>query len=284
MKFTKMHGCGNDYVYVSGFTEKVDNKSEMAKYVSDRHFGIGSDGLIFINPSEVADCEMEMYNSDGSRAEMCGNGVRCVAKFAYDNKIVTDRVLTVETLAGIKKIELSLDGEDKVTGATVNMGSPILEPALVPCDTTKLSDYVSGTVVERTLNVQGQDYKITAVSMGNPHAVIFMDKSVADLPIESIGPSFENHPAFPKRTNTEFAYVVDSKTIEMRVWERGAGETFACGTGACATAVAAILNGYTDKEVTLKLLGGDLHISWSGNAEDPVFMEGPAVTVFKGEI
>lgn len=283
MKFTKMQGCGNDYVYVNGFTEKVDNKPEVARFVSDRHFGIGSDGLIFINPSEVADCEMEMYNSDGSRAEMCGNGVRCVAKFAYDKGIVNNSTLTVETLAGIKKIDLKTE-DNKVVGAKVNMGSPILEPSDIPCDVTKFNEKIDGYVLEKELTVDGVEYKVSAVSMGNPHCIIFMDKSVKDLEIEKIGPSFEVHEAFPKHVNTEFVHVENRNTIEMRVWERGAGETWACGTGACAVAVAAILNGYVENEVTIKLLGGNLNITFSGDVNEPVFMEGPAVTVFEGEI
>lgn len=283
MKFTKMQGCGNDYVYVNGFTEKVEDKPAVARMVSDRHFGIGSDGLIFINPSKVADCEMEMYNSDGSRAEMCGNGIRCVSKFAYDKGITDKLSLSVETLAGIKYIDLIREAGE-IKGAKVNMGHPILIPEEVPCDISKFTEQIEGYVLEKKLEVLGKEYKVSAVSMGNPHAVIFMDKSVKDLKIEKIGPYFEVHEAFPRHTNTEFVHVEDRKTIEMRVWERGAGETWACGTGACAVAVAAILNGYADNEVTVKLLGGDLKISFSGNVNDPVYMEGPAVTVFEGEI
>lgn len=284
MKFTKMQGCGNDYVYVNGFEEVVLDKSKKAIEVSDRHFGIGSDGLIFINPSNVADCEMEMYNSDGTRAEMCGNGVRCVAKFAYDKKLVNKKVISVETLAGIKTIELTINKEGQVTGGTVNMGKPILEPSLVPCDVDKFEEVKGQYVLEAPLVVDGVTYKVSAVSMGNPHAIIHIDQSVKEFPLEEIGPKFETHPAFPNRTNTEFVRVLDRKTIEMRVWERGAGETLACGTGACAVAVSSIINGYVDNEVTIKLLGGDLHIKWSGNEEDPVYMEGAATNVFEGEI
>lgn len=283
MKFTKMQGCGNDYVYVNGFTEVVEDKPAMARKVSDRHFGIGSDGLIFINPSDVADCEMEMYNSDGSRAEMCGNGIRCVAKFAYDKGIVNNTSLTVETLAGIKKIELIKD-TDGIKGARVNMGCPILTPSMVPCDPSKFISCEGEYVLNRPLEIKGTTYRVSAVSMGNPHAVIFMDSPVDKLKIEEIGPFSEVHEAFPRHVNTEFAYIHDRKTISMRVWERGAGETWACGTGACAVAVAAILNGFADNEVTVKLLGGDLKISFSGDLSDPVYMEGPAVTVFEGEI
>lgn len=284
MKFTKMQGCGNDYVYVNGFTEQVEDKKAAAVKVSDRHFGIGSDGLIFINPSEKADCEMEMYNSDGSRAEMCGNGVRCVAKFAYDNGIVKKDVLDVETLAGIKHIELKFDGTGEVCGAKVDMECPILTPEAIPCDVSEFQGTVDKYVMSVPLEVEGQTYKVSAVSMGNPHAVIFIDTDVKEFPLEKIGPVFEVHPAFPKHVNTEFVRILDRNTVEMRVWERGAGETFACGTGACAVVVAAILNGFTDHEVTVKLLGGDLKISWGGNETDSVFMEGPATTVFKGEI
>lgn len=284
MKFTKMQGCGNDYVYVNGFTETVTDKSKEAIRVSDRHFGVGSDGLIFINPSKIADCEMEMYNSDGTRAEMCGNGVRCVAKFAYDKKIVDKNIITVETLAGIKTIELTMDENGEVTGGTVNMGCPILEPIKVPCDTSKFDEFSGKYVMEQPLTVDGITYKVSAVSMGNPHAIIHINQSVKEFPLEEIGPKFEIHPAFPNRTNTEFVRVLDRKTIEMRVWERGAGETLACGTGACAVAVSSIINGYVDNEVTIKLLGGDLHIKWDGKETDPVYMEGAATNVFEGEI
>lgn len=283
MKFTKMEGCGNDYVYVNGFTETVEDKPAMARKVSDRHFGIGSDGLIFINPSKVADCEMEMYNSDGSRSEMCGNGIRCVSKFAYDNGIVNKTSLSVETLAGIKYIDLKMS-QGEVVGAKVNMGKPILVPSEIPCDVTNLAGPVDGYVLEKPMVVDGITYSVSAVSMGNPHVIIRTDSDLSDFPIEKLGPLFEVHPAFPRKVNTEFINIIDRKTIRMRVWERGAGETFACGTGACAVAVSAILNGYVDNEVTIKLLGGDLKISFSGDVNDPVYMEGPAVTVFKGEI
>lgn len=284
MKFTKMQGCGNDYVYVNGFTETVENKSEAARIVSDRHFGIGSDGLIFINPSKNADCEMEMYNSDGSRAEMCGNGIRCVAKFAYDHGIVQKKKFDVDTLAGVKHIRLKCNENDEVIGAVVDMGSPILKPELIPCDVTKFQAPIENHVISAPLEVGQKTYQVTAVSMGNPHAVVYIDTDVLEFPLESIGPVFEVSEAFPKHVNTEFVRVLDRKTVEMRVWERGAGETFACGTGACAVVVSSILNGYVDNEVTVKLLGGDLKISWSGKETDSVFMEGPATTVFTGEI
>lgn len=288
MKFTKMQGAGNDYVYVSGFTENVEDKSAAAIKVSDRHFGIGSDGLIFINPSTKADFEMEMYNSDGSRAEMCGNGIRCVAKYAYDNRLTDKTHFTIETLAGIKTIDLVIDEKtDTAVAARVDMGAPILDPELVPADMSAFMMSGLGdnkSIIDRALLVDDSAYSVTCVSMGNPHAVIFIDTPVAEFPLEQIGPRFENHQAFPKRTNTEFVRVLSRDTVEMRVWERGAGETLACGTGASATAVACILNGLTDLTVTVKLLGGDLKISWGGGLEDHVYMEGPATTVFTGEI
>lgn len=293
MKFTKMHGIGNDYVYVNGFTEKVADKSAAAVFVSDRHFGIGSDGLIFINPSDKADFEMEMYNSDGSRAEMCGNGIRCVSKYVYDNRMTDKTTFTIETLAGIKVIELTVDkASHTAISARVDMGAPILEPVRVPVDEKQLGAQkeectaagFEGAVISRTISVDGKNYDITAVSMGNPHAIVFIENPVADFDLEHIGPQFETHAAFPKKTNTEFVRVLDRNTVEMRVWERGAGETLACGTGASATAVACILNDLTENEVTVKLLGGDLKISWDGNCDSSVFMEGTATTVFTGEI
>lgn len=285
MKFTKMHGIGNDYVYVNGAVEKVDNKPEVAIKVSDRHFGIGSDGIIFINPSEKGDFEMEMYNADGSRAEMCGNGVRCVSKYVYDKGLTDKKIVDIETLAGIKKIELNVDEKtNKVISAKVNMGAPILKPELVPCSLKEFAAGDEGCVIDRTLKVDGKDYGVTCVSMGNPHAIVFIDEEVKDFPLEIIGPKFECHAAFPKRTNTEFVKIIDRNTVDMRVWERGSGETLACGTGACATVVACILNGFTDNTVTVRLLGGDLKISWSGNLSEPVYMEGTATTVYEGEI
>lgn len=285
MKFTKMHGIGNDYVYVNGAVEKVDNKPEVAIKVSDRHFGIGSDGIIFINPSEKGDFEMEMYNADGSRAEMCGNGVRCVSKYVYDKGLTDKKVVDIETLAGIKKIELNVDEKtNKVISAKVNMGAPILKPELVPCSLKEFAAGNEGMVVNRALKVDGIEYGVTCVSMGNPHAIVFIKEEVKDFPLEAIGPKFESHPAFPKRTNTEFVRIVDRNTVDMRVWERGSGETLACGTGACATVVACILNGHTDNTVTVRLLGGDLKITWSGDFAESVYMEGPATTVYEGEI
>ena len=277
MKFTKMHGIGNDYVYVNCFKETVENPSAVARYVSDRHFGIGSDGLILIKPSDVADCEMDMYNLDGSQGAMCGNGIRCVAKYVYDYGIVKKENISVSTKSGIKYLDLTVrDG--KVALVRVNMGSPVLTASQIPV--------VSSTeeMINAPLKVNGETYYITAVSMGNPHAIVYMT-DVDHLDIGEIGPYFENHMAFPDRVNTEFVEVLDDHTLKMRVWERGSGETLACGTGACAVAVASILNGHVDgeKPVTVKLLGGDLEIFWD-RQENLVYMTGPAATVFDGEI
>lgn len=274
MKFTKMQGLGNDYVYVNCFCEKIENPSELAKKISDRHFGVGSDGLIMINPSDVADFEMEMYNADGSRGEMCGNGIRCVAKYVYDYGLTDKTSISVETLGGIKYLDLTVK-DGKVRLVKVNMGSPRLAPAEVPVIAE------GEKVVNEPIIVRGREYHMTCVSMGNPHTVIFVDRDVRELPLEEIGPDFESHERFPNRVNTEFVRVLDRKTAEMRVWERGSGETLACGTGACAVAVACILNGLGEDEMTIKLLGGDLQIQWD-KEKDAVYMTGPAETVFEG--
>ena len=276
MKFTKMHGIGNDYVYVNCFQETVENPSEVAKFVSDRHFGIGSDGLILIKPSKVADCYMEMYNADGSNSAMCGNGIRCVAKYVYDYGLTDKTEIDVETAAGIKHIVLTIK-DGKVEKARVDMGEPILKPELVP---------VVGEgemLVNEPIMVDGEEYRMTCVSMGNPHAVVFLDEDVKNLEIEKIGPKFENHERFPARVNTEFMYVLDRNTMNLRVWERGSGETWACGTGTCASVVASVLNGLTERNVLVHLLGGDLEIYWSAE-DNHVYMTGPATTVFDGEI
>ncbi len=275
MKFTKMHGIGNDYVYVNCLAETVAHPEETAKYVSDRHFGIGADGLILIKPSKNADFEMEMYNADGSRGEMCGNGIRCVAKYVYDYGLTDKTKISVETLAGIKHLDLTLE-QGKVSLVKVDMGAPELSPEKIPV-------LASGAqAVDIPLEVDGKTYQVTCVSMGNPHCVIFMEEDVRTLDLEKIGSSFEHHPNFPKRINTEFVNVIDKHTLRMRVWERGSGETLACGTGACAVLAAAILNGKADQEATVQLLGGDLHISWQGGTA-PIYMTGPAATVFDGE-
>ena len=275
MKFTKMEGLGNDYVYVNCFRETVDNPSEVAKKVSDRHFGIGSDGLILIKPSEVADFRMDMYNADGSQAEMCGNGIRCVAKYVYDYGLTDKTSISIETLAGIKYLDLQVT-DGKVSLITVNMGSPELIPDKIPV----ILD--SKRVVDEPIEVDGTTYKMTCVSMGNPHCIVFVEDT-ASFPLETVGPLFENHERFPKRVNTEFIQLLDRKTVNMRVWERGSGETLACGTGACASAVACILNGLTEDEITLHLLGGDLIVRWD-QQDNLVYMTGPARVVFDGEI
>lgn len=275
MKFTKMHGCGNDYVYINGFEEKVENKSEVAVKVSDRHFGIGGDGAIFINPSTIADFEMEMYNADGSRSEMCGNGIRCVAKYVYDKGLTDKTSLCIESYGKVKYIDLMIE-DGKVSMVKVNMGSPELKAELVPV----LSD--KDEVIQEEIEVNGTIYHMTAVSMGNPHAVMFVE-DVANFDLKNIGPLFEHHPRFPKRVNAEFVKIIDRNNVEMRVWERGTGETLACGTGCCATAVACVLNGLTEEQVTVKLLGGSLTIQWD-REQNLVYMTGPATTVFEGEI
>lgn len=275
MKFTKMHGIGNDYVYVNCFEESVKNPAEVSKFVSDRHFGIGSDGLILISPSATADFRMNIYNADGSQAEMCGNGIRCVAKYVYDYGLTDKTEISVETLAGIKYLRLQVEN-GKVASVEVNMGAPILEPKEIPVAVEE------SPVVNVPVEVKGKIYHMTCVSMGNPHAIIFMN-NVKDLDIAAIGPYFENHTVFPKRTNTEFVEVLDRNTVNMRVWERGSDETLACGTGACATTVACILNDKTENEVTVHLLGGDLKIRWDREANQ-VYMTGPATVVFDGEI
>ena len=277
MKFTKMHGCGNDYIYVDGAKEILtpQEKPEVVRRLSDRHFGIGGDGVIFINPSKEADFEMEMYNMDGSRAEMCGNGIRCVAKFVYDKGLTDKTSISVISCGKIKYLTLTVEN-GKVSTVEVNMGSPILKAENIPVISDK--EEVIGDEIE----VDGEIYKMTCVSMGNPHAVVFMDE-VEGLPLEKMGPLFENHVRFPKRINTEFVKVLDENTVEMRVWERGTGETLACGNGACATVVACVLNGLTKEQVTVKLLGGNLQIQWDRES-NLVYMTGPATTVFEGEI
>jgi len=276
MKFTKMHGCGNDYVYVDCTNEMIENPSEVSKYVSDRHFGIGSDGLILICSSETADFRMAMYNADGSEGAMCGNGIRCVAKYVYDKGLTDKKNISIETKSGIKELELTVE-DGKVSLVKVNMGAPILKAKDIPVyvDTEKC--------IDSDINVDGKDYKITCVSMGNPHAVTFIDEDVKTFPIEKIGPKFENHPMFPDRVNTEFVQVLNRHEVNMRVWERGSGETLACGTGTCATVVACVLNGLTDDEVTVHLLGGDLFIKYD-RENDTVWMTGPAVIAFEGTI
>ena len=279
MKFTKMHGCGNDYVYVDGAKEQIPakDKPELVRKLSDRHFGIGGDGVIFINPSDEADFEMEMYNMDGSRSEMCGNGIRCVAKFVYDKGLTDKEHISIISGGKVKYIDLNIENE-KVSTVKVNMGEPILKAADIPV----VTDNPEGSVIAENIEVAGNTYKMTCVSMGNPHAVVFME-DVTNLEIEKIGPLFENHQRFPRRTNTEFVKVIDRNNVEMRVWERGTGETLACGTGTCATVVACVLNNLTEDEVNVKVLGGLIKIKWDREA-NLVYMTGPAATVFEGEI
>lgn len=275
MKFTKMHGCGNDYVYVNCLKETVKNPEAVARFVSDRHFGIGSDGLILICPSEIADFCMEMYNSDGSLGGMCGNGIRCVAKYVYDYGLTDKTTLEIEADGKIKVIELQVK-DGKVETVTVDMGEPITKPELIPVISEKEE------VIEEPITVAEKEYKMTCVSMGNPHAVVWVDDT-KNIEIEKVGPLFENNVIFPKRTNTEFIQVLDRNTINMRVWERGSGETLACGTGACASVYACILNGKTEDEVLVHLLGGDLHIRYDRESGH-IFMTGPAKVVFEGDI
>ncbi len=285
MTFTKMHGCGNDYIYFDctkgDFPGGSEGERKAAIKLSDRHFGIGGDGIILIKKGMTADFEMVMYNADGSRSQMCGNGIRCVAKYVYDAGYTKGREFTVESMGAVKHIQITSGNPgDKICCARVDMGKPILQAEKIPVALK------GSRVIMHPLSIGGKDYKITGVSMGNPHAVVFIDKKPADFPVCEIGPLFENDKFFPERTNTEFAYVQDRRTIFMRVWERGTGETLACGTGTCATVVAAILNGFVDagEKITVHLLGGDLEIEWSGNELDSVFMTGPAETVFNGEI
>lgn len=276
LQFTKMHGLGNDYVYMDAINQKIENRSELAKFVSDRHFGIGSDGLILICPSEKADFRMQMFNSDGSEAEMCGNGIRCVGKFVYDRGLTNKETITIETLAGIKTLEMTVNN-GKVQKAKVDMGEPIFEPEEIPVISKE------NPVKNLKLSVEDKEFCFTSVSMGNPHAVTFIEENVDNFDICKYGKKLEIDKVFPKKSNIEFINIIDDKTLKMRVWERGAGETLACGTGASATAVAAILNGYTSRKVTVHLLGGDLEIEWN-EENNHVYMTGTATTVFEGKI
>ena len=275
MRFTKMHGCGNDYVYVNLFEEKVENPAEVSIKVSDRHFGIGSDGLITIGPSDKADFRMHIYNADGSEAEMCGNGIRCVAKYVYDHHLTDKTKITVETGAGILTLIL-FPKDGKVEQVRVDMGEPILTPAEIPV----VAD--GDKVIDEPIEVGGKTWNMTCVSMGNPHAVVFVDDT-ANFPLETYGPLFENHERFPKRTKTEFVQIISRTEANMRVWERGSAETWACGTGTCACVMACILNGKTEDKVLVHLRGGDLTIEYDRESNH-VFMTGPATEVFEGEI
>ncbi len=275
IKFTKMHGCGNDYIYINGFVETIEDKPSFVQKVSHRNFGIGGDGVIFINPSTIADFEMEMYNADGSRSEMCGNGIRCVGKYVYDYKLTNQTKIQVESMGSIKYLELFVKN-GKVDKVRVDMGEPILEAKKIPV----LSE--DEQVVAKKIEILQNSYEMTCVSMGNPHAVVFVEE-VANLELDKIGPLFEHNSLFPNRINAEFVKVIDESNVDMRVWERGTGETLACGTGCCATCVACVLNHKTNNQITVHVLGGEIEVEW--NREDNrIYMTGPAVTVFDGEI
>lgn len=275
MKFTKMHGISNDYIYINGATEKIYNPSDVAIKLSDRHTGIGSDGIVMILPSKTCDFRMRMFNSDGSEAEMCGNASRCVGKYVYDKGLTKKTKVSLETLAGKKILNLHVvDG--KVDMVTVDMGEPILRGTDIP------TIFDLPMVVSQPIVVSGKKILTTCVSMGNPHSVVY-EEDVDSLDLEKIGPSYECHPAFPHKTNTEFVEIISRNEVKMRVWERGAGETMACGTGACAVAVASVLNGFTDRDVRVKLRGGDLQIKWDDD-DNHVYMTGPATTVYEGDV
>ena len=275
MKFTKMHGAGNDYVYINGFEEQVKDPEKLAIAVSDRHFGVGSDGLILILPSEKADVRMRMFNADGSEAEMCGNGVRCVAKFAADSGLVSGDEIMIETGAGILPLKLHFGADNKVDRVRVNMGLPRLMPSEIPVKAEK-----EEMIIDQPLQIIDRTFAITCLSMGNPHCVIFVDQ-VTDFPVERYGSAIEKHPMFPSRINVEFVELISRHEVKQRTWERGAGETLACGTGASAVTVAGVLSGRTERNITNRLLGGDLQLEWSEAGD--VFMSGPATAVFRGE-
>lgn len=276
LRFTKMHGCGNDYIYFNCFDQQIDRPEELAKAVSDRHFGIGGDGIVLICPSDAANAKMRMFNADGSEGNMCGNAIRCVGKYLYDHDIVKKRLLSIETRSGIKFLDLQLGEDGLVSGATVNMGKAVLDPAAIPVNMP------GGRVIAEPVKIDRYEYKITCVSMGNPHCVVFGDNPDL-LDLSKIGPLFENSPLFPERVNTEFVQVTGPDSIKMRVWERGSGETLACGTGACASVVAAVENRCFEKEqnITVQLTGGQLTVNYN---DDRVLMTGPATVVFTGEI
>ena len=277
LKFTKMHGCGNDYIYFNCFETPVEDPEELSVRISDRHFGVGGDGIVLICPSDKADAKMRMFNIDGSEGKMCGNAIRCVGKYLYDNGIKRCNPLKIDTLSGIKTLNLNVGADGKVDSVRVDMGKAILKPEEIPVNLD------GETAVARPVTINGKEYKITCVSMGNPHCVVFTDTDVSELPLEEIGPKFEFDPLFPERVNTEFINVVDKNTLKMRVWERGSGETLACGTGACASVVAACLNGFCEKDtdITVRLVGGELVIRYTDEA---VTMTGPATVAFTGEL
>jgi len=276
MKFIKMHGAGNDYVYIDGFAETVDDPAALARRVSDRHFGVGSDGLILILPAAQADVRMRMFNADGSEAEMCGNGIRCVAKFAYEQGLARKRRLAIETGAGVLQVELFTDAADKVDRVRVGMGNPRLLREEIP-----MGGPTGEEAVDIPLEVGGQTLRATCLSMGNPHCVVYVG-NVERYPVAEVGPLIENHALFPKRINVEFVQVLSPSEVRQRTWERGAGETLACGTGASAVTVAGVLTGRTGRKIVNHLRGGDLELEWLETG--PVLMTGPAVEVFRGEL
>ena len=276
MKFTKMQGAGNDYVYVNCFEETVQDPAAVAIKVSNRNFGIGSDGLILIMPSEVADVKMRMFNSDGSESEMCGNGIRCVAKYAYDHGIVAKKEISAETGAGILTLQLVTGTDGKVEKVRVNMGPPRLTRKEIP-----MLGNPDEKVVDEPLNIMHSTFNITCASMGNPHCVIFVD-DVESFQVEKYGPLIENHEMFPRRTNVEFVQIISRTEVRQRTWERGAGETLACGTGSSAVTAACVLNGHTEKSILNHLSGGDLEMEWGDDGN--IYMTGPAVEVYSGEI
>ncbi|MBW2503605.1 MAG: diaminopimelate epimerase [Deltaproteobacteria bacterium] len=275
MKFTKMHGAGNDYIYINGFDTKVSDPAKLAKEISDRHFGVGSDGMILILPSKVADVRMRMFNADGTEAEMCGNGLRCVGKYVYDHSLIRKQQITVETGAGILALDMSMNAKGHVNRVRVNMGRPKLSRGEVPMTGPSQERFV-----DQELSVLDRTFQATCVSMGNPHCVIYIE-NIENFPVHLYGPAIENLPDFPQRTNVEFVEVLDLREVRQRTWERGAGETLACGTGAAAVTVAGVLTGRTSRTLLNHLLGGDLEMEWDG--ENDVFMTGPAVEVFSGE-
>ena len=276
LEFTKMHGAGNDYIYFDCFKQKIENPNELSIALSDRHFSIGGDGIVMICPSDVADAKMRMFNIDGSEGKMCGNAIRCVAKFLYDKGICKKDKLSIETLSGIKYLDLNIEN-GKVTQVTVDMGKAILNPKEIPVN------FDGETAIKRKAVIDGKEYTVTCVSMGNPHCVVFDDANPDDIDLHNIGPKFEKNELFPEQVNTEFVKVIDDKTLKMRVWERGSGETLACGTGACATVVAAVENGYCKKGEPVKVIltGGELFIKYT---DDAVFMTGPAAIAFEGSV
>ena len=277
MKFTKMHGIGNDYIYFNCLEKEIENPEELSIKLSDRHFGVGGDGIVLILPSDKADFRMRMFNADGSEGKMCGNATRCIGKYVYEKGITNKREITLETLSGIKTLKLSVNEENKVESVEVNMGEAILKASEIPVKFDKEK------VINERVKIADSEYNITCVSMGNPHCVVYMDE-IDDLDLEKLGPKFENDSIFPERVNTEFIKVIDENTLKMRVWERGSGETWACGTGACAAVVSSVLNGYCkyDTPIKIKLLGGELSIKFMKNGF--VYMSGPAEFVFEGSI